>query len=454
MLAGRAIIFRKARDFWVRYRWFILAITVIFSALFELHEYILHPDALEDTQHIFELLLQGIILPLLLVTLQRTETQKNLAVNSLALIEQYIYQLNNAQSWDELCKLIVQIPRSFIPLVGAALWLYDPVKAGYISANIHVFDESRGLSTDQIDCIPERHHCQSAVQNQSGAVLCTCLSRSESDFFPFARWCLVLNTPNGNVGLLHLYTAGAYRLSHEQLNFLHNIGSEMATCLQKASMQRKIKLREAEVEEEKRQLSKDLHDTLGQDIAFLRHKIDYLLEMGGPTQVYMDDLKQMGLVAEEANQMIRNILAGTHGQHSAALHTRLLAYAQAIGERANLKVSFRSTGPICELSEHVKFQIFLIFREILANVENHSHASNVVVALDWAEHELQITVADDGDGFLVEQAHPGHFGLSIIRARSEVLGGQMKVSSAPMKGTQVFIQLPLNQASLVEAQSR
>ncbi len=449
MLSNRSDFLKKVRNFWGRYRWVILAVTVSFSALIELYENLIHPNFLADPQHLFEMVLQGIILPLLLLTLHRSELQKNLAIDSLSALEHYIVQLNNAQGWNELFEVIVQIHQRILPLEGLALWLYDPSTERFTTGGVRVVEPGSHLTADQLGPAAGAHVCQAKTKEQLGVCLCRCAPLS--DMLPYNRWCLPLAAGSDFAGLLHLYTRSPFHLSPEPSSLLQNIAPEIASALNKATLQRKIKLREEEVEAERRRLTKDLHDTLGQDVAFLCHKLNVLLESGRLPRAIKDDLLQMDQVAQEANQMIRNILSGAHGPLSAALPTRLLAYAQVIGERTGLKISFTSTGNPSELPDQAKFQVFLMFREALANIEKHASASRVNIALDWSEVALKISIHDDGRGFVTGPPRPNHFGLTIIQARAEALGGHTRIASTPDFGTQVDIELPIVPASLAEA---
>ena len=81
-------------------------------------------------------------------------------------------------------------------------------------------------------------------------------------------------------------------------------------------------------------------------------------------------------------------------------------------------------------------------REALANARRHSSARRVRVVLDAPSEELRVEVADDGVGFDPSQSPVG-VGLAAMRERSAALGGELKVSSEPGKGTTVRLRFPL-----------
>lgn len=89
-----------------------------------------------------------------------------------------------------------------------------------------------------------------------------------------------------------------------------------------------------------------------------------------------------------------------------------------------------------------------ILQEALANVQRHSGATRVDVALD-AEDGLYARIEDDGCGFDLQRQEPGpgHMGLAMMRQRAEAVGGWLQVQSVPGQGTIVEFSLPVEPAA-------
>jgi signal transduction histidine kinase len=435
----------RVNDIWSRHHWLILAAAVFFSALFEFFELSSEPFFLNDPIHIIELVMQGIILPVMFVTLHRTETQKNDAIRTLSLHDAFTYQLYKAQNWDELIKVVTQLPRNIVPLSGVGLLIYSPNSnkfdvelANVFDTNIQMTYSRSQLHIEDIEC------CKMENANISGVRVCNCPFQSNNTFQ--SRYCLPLPNDNSIVGLLHFYPSRSYELMKDQKDFLNSTVPQIVTAINEALLERKSLLQRATYESEKLRFISDLHDTLGQDLAYLRNKMDELNfnQVLKKNYVIKKELQQMSLVVEEANQTVRNMLAATHSKQEAELNVRLLSYAKAISERSKFSIFIESHGRSQILSTYMQFQIFLIFRELLANIEKHARASRVMVTLTWSD-ELALEILDDGRGFLLDGFDKNeHFGLTIIEMRTRELNGKISIISAPNEGTKVSIQLPIN----------
>ncbi|MCB9101103.1 MAG: PAS domain S-box protein [Anaerolineales bacterium] len=207
------------------------------------------------------------------------------------------------------------------------------------------------------------------------------------------------------------------------------------------------KLRTEALEAERSRIARHLHDTLGQNIGYLRLKLDeftlsnrYLPEPG----VLRQELVRMRDVADEAYELVRSILAAAHLSNSSDLTTVLLAKAKVVGHRGRFKVNLASEGPARRLSPVIQQQVFYIFQEALNNIERHAQAQNVAINIIWTDDRLVIKLFDDGCGF---QSHAsrqeGHFGMTIMQERTDDIQGLLLIDSTVGVGTEVILQLPL-----------
>jgi signal transduction histidine kinase len=87
-------------------------------------------------------------------------------------------------------------------------------------------------------------------------------------------------------------------------------------------------------------------------------------------------------------------------------------------------------------------------REALANATWHGSADRIDIAIRFTDHDLTIKIRDDGCGFDPQVQHSAegkHYGLIGMRERMQRLQGELHISSAPGKGTEIVLKVPRKQ---------
>lgn len=107
-----------------------------------------------------------------------------------------------------------------------------------------------------------------------------------------------------------------------------------------------------------------------------------------------------------------------------------------------LKVDFAVEGTHCELPPEWEENLLRIGQEALTNAIRHAYASEFKMRLLFSNHELRLSLKDNGCGFDPDTGHDG-FGLQGMRERVESMGGRFTIESASKSGTSVTIILPL-----------
>jgi signal transduction histidine kinase len=93
------------------------------------------------------------------------------------------------------------------------------------------------------------------------------------------------------------------------------------------------------------------------------------------------------------------------------------------------------------LLPNTKETLFRIAREALRNCEKYAEATRVDVVLETGPSDVRLLVADDGRGFDPHAAHPGHFGLALMREQALAVGADLELVSTPGRGTQVQVRV-------------
>jgi PAS domain S-box-containing protein len=217
-----------------------------------------------------------------------------------------------------------------------------------------------------------------------------------------------------------------------------------------ARMQLQFRLLAAR-EEERRRISRELHDQMGQHLPALMLGLKALRGTGqnGPTAD--DRLQQLQELAEriahDTHRLSRDL------RHAAlddfGLHFVLSGYVEEWSEHCGISVDFHSTGfdEDGRLPPHFEITLYRIVQEALNNVVKHAQAEHVSLILERGREGVCIVVEDDGKGFDVEAVRntpisERRLGLLGMQERVELVGGALEVESAPGAGTTVAARIP------------
>jgi signal transduction histidine kinase len=124
----------------------------------------------------------------------------------------------------------------------------------------------------------------------------------------------------------------------------------------------------------------------------------------------------------------------------------LRAYADDLGRETGLHIELREEGA-GDLPQNQVEEATRLVRETLINVRKHARAENVRIVIAFTEHSTSIAVSDDGVGFDVRETmerlrESSRNGLIGVRYRAESIGGEMRLSSEPGKGTTLYFRFP------------
>ena len=126
----------------------------------------------------------------------------------------------------------------------------------------------------------------------------------------------------------------------------------------------------------------------------------------------------------------------------------LRRYVETLQEKEDTQLSITVTGMERRLEGHIEITIFRAVQELLTNARRHAQATQIQVLFDLAPDQLLAVVEDNGSGFNVEEtlnvsADARTIGLSTIRERIEMLGGELKIQSSMGQGTRAEFTIPL-----------
>ncbi|MXG25263.1 sensor histidine kinase [Streptomyces sp. YIM 132580] len=211
-----------------------------------------------------------------------------------------------------------------------------------------------------------------------------------------------------------------------------------------------VQAREAGVDDERRRLAAEIHDTLAQGLTGIIAQLQVVTSTRDTDpDTARAHLEKAAALARhslgEARRSVHNLAPAAleHDELTGALEKTVTTWA----EQHRVRADFTVTGTAEPVHDEVAATLLRIAGEALANTGRHAAASRVGVTLSFMDDELALDVRDDGCGFdpsaLAPAGRTGGFGLGGMRARAERIAGTVEVESEPGAGTAVSARVPL-----------
>ncbi len=202
---------------------------------------------------------------------------------------------------------------------------------------------------------------------------------------------------------------------------------------------RQLASRMLQVEEvERRRISRELHDETGQSMLCIRLQLEMaekILESAANLAEIEPGIRKVKEVREmtettilEIRRLIAALSPAVLEQLGLAPGLRQLASRFQRAHGAQIYLRTGRLGPVPKQTESI---VYRLVQECINNIGKHSHAENVNISVQSADHLLQLSVEDDGVGFCVEEAFSKRdsYGLAGLRERVALLGGVCIVES-------------------------
>ena len=200
-------------------------------------------------------------------------------------------------------------------------------------------------------------------------------------------------------------------------------------------------------EEERSRLARELHDDLVQRLAV------FAIDIGRLEGELMD---QPASVREKLREMKEGMVKISGDVHnlSRRLHPSILddlglikaveSECAGFSKREGIEVVFNHENILRVIPKDVSLSLYRIIQEGLSNISKHACAEHISVSLKGIDHEVLLSVQDDGLGFDSAEVRgkPG-LGLSSIRERVGLIQGELSIESQPGKGTRITVRVPL-----------
>ena len=197
-------------------------------------------------------------------------------------------------------------------------------------------------------------------------------------------------------------------------------------------------------ETERRSISRELHDEVGQALGLLLMEVGRLSnQLAGSDEKSRELLGHIKAVAERVVQTVRNmaLLLRPSMLDDLGLVPAVEWYARELSRQGGLEVKVHAENVSENLPDEVKVCVYRVIQEALHNAQRHAQAKNVFVDLTQSAEAVRAKITDDGSGFDAKRSRG--MGLLGMEERVKRLDGTITIDSRPGAGTTITIELAL-----------
>jgi len=242
--------------------------------------------------------------------------------------------------------------------------------------------------------------------------------------------------------------AGGVEFGQEDLRLLQSFAASAATAVATAQTVESDRLRQQveSAEKERERWARELHDDALQGLAAIRINLATALQSKAEDRAErieragQETLASLEDQINELNRLINDLRPAALERLGLAGALQALAEESSARARVAVETKIEIGG---DPSRDQERMVYRLVQEALTNIVKHAHASRIEVSAEEVEDEMRIVVRDDGDGFDPEAARGR--GLTGMRERIELFGGEIEVSSKPGEGTAISARVPLGQ---------
>jgi signal transduction histidine kinase len=211
-------------------------------------------------------------------------------------------------------------------------------------------------------------------------------------------------------------------------------------------------------EEERLNISREIHDELGQQLTVLKMNVSRLgKKISSREETFMPEISEILRSINEMVETVRKISSELRPGmlDDLGLIAAMDWYCEEFDKRTGIRTVFINGLNDDKFSKKVNISLFRIFQESLTNIARHAEARKADISLMRQDQQLVLLIEDNGKGFdpsVVE--HSTTLGILGMKERARMIGGTYNVFSTPGKGTVIEVVVPFTSPELIETASR
>ncbi|KOS60751.1 sensor histidine kinase [Lysinibacillus agricola] len=233
------------------------------------------------------------------------------------------------------------------------------------------------------------------------------------------------------------------------LNYLTSDLRNVGLALEQAKMKQDFGIRIiAAQEEERKRLSREIHDGPAQMLANVLMRTDLIdrtyREKG--IEYALAEIADLKKTVRNALSEVRRIIYDLRPMalDDLGIVPTLKKYLSTVTEyNPGVEVHFQSRSTEKRIPSNYEVSIFRLVQECVTNAMKHGNCKDIWVKLEWLNNAVNIVVKDDGKGFDPQVVKDHSFGILGMKERIEILDGTISITSEINRGTTVLFKIPL-----------
>jgi PAS domain S-box-containing protein len=266
------------------------------------------------------------------------------------------------------------------------------------------------------------------------------------------------------VGVLNVASRKPRSFSQQEIQLLTAFGHQLGTAIENARLYQELQSKDqlrAELlrkiisaqEDERRRVARELHDVTSQALATLAIRLEALAAMkASDVQVLASKIEETRALLATTSDEVRRLIYALRPTvlDDLGLPAALRSCAANSLGAAGVEVHVEIVGEERRLPPQVEIAIFRIAQEAMTNIVRHARADSTYVSLEFKEKSVSLQIEDDGIGFdLSEELSSTDVskrgaGLLGMKERAELLGGTLRVTTRPSRGTRIEVEIQVD----------
>ncbi len=221
----------------------------------------------------------------------------------------------------------------------------------------------------------------------------------------------------------------------------------------KSQYQQELLRTQLEIQEQTlRTISQEIHDNIGQVLSLAKLNLNTMeIDKKEELQEKIVDSKKL---VSKAIQDLRDLSKSMNTDNIEAIgFVKAIEYELELIRKTGFKTELNVEGNVIRLEPQKELILFRIFQEVLNNIIKHAEANSILSKIQYAPHQIRISIKDNGKGFDLTPMNDNSlssYGLGIrnMHNRARLINSDFTMSSTTGEGTEVVITVPLNNHNL------